>query len=107
MGRYRDAIKTLLGRSEAQIELAKMRAEFADLMLVVSNAMEKLKTATLKFARRDAAALGDSLTEEAPPVIPQENTKWGRRAAVMARRQPPTPLRKDADDVGSDQASEG
>ncbi len=107
MGRIHDLIKTLFGRSEPQIELARMRADFADLMLDVSNAMEKLKTAALKFAKRDSRAMGEVLEEPSvqSPIAPE--TKWSRRAAVMARRQAPQPLRKEPEDVSSDQASEG
>jgi len=107
MGRIHDMFKTLLGRSEAQVELGRMRADFSSLMLDVSNAMEKMKTATLKLAKRDTRALEAVLTEEVVQPLQQQDTKWSRRAAVMARRQPPLPLRKDAEDVGSDQASEG
>jgi len=107
MGRYRDAVRTLLGRSESQIELAKMRAEFADLMLVVSNAMEKLKTATLKFARRDAAALGDSLTEDPEVPSPEHSTKWDARAEVMKRGRRARTIQPEAADVSSDQSRTG
>lgn len=86
MGRVRDAVKTLLGRSEAQIELARMRADFADLMLEVSNAMEKLKMAAVKYAKRDARAMGEAL-EEHLPSPPEPNNKWTARAAVLARKR--------------------
>ena len=84
-----------------------MRADFASLMLDVSNAMEKLKTATLKLARRDARALEASLTEEVEQAIQPENSKWSRRAAVMARRQKPLPVQPEVTDERSDQASTG
>ena len=106
MGRIHDIVKTLFGRSEPQIDLAKMRADFADLMLDVSNAMEKLKTAALKFAKRDTRAMGEALEEPLDPPIP-ENNRWTRRAAVMARRQKPIPTPTEVPDVGSDQASTG
>jgi len=107
MGRVRDAVRTLWGRSQPQIELARMRADFTDLMLDVSNAMEKLKTASLKFAKRDARAMGDALeTRELEPPAAESN-KWSRRAAVMGRRARPLPPRKESEDVRSDQAGEG
>jgi len=84
-----------------------MRADFASLMLDVSNAMEKLKTATLKLARRDARALEATLTEEVEAIPPAENNKWTRRAAVMARRQKPLPVRSEEPDVSSDQERTG
>jgi len=106
MGRIHDIVKTLFGRSEPQIELAKMRADFADLMLDVSNAMEKLKTAALKFAKRDTRAMGEALEPDLS-AAPLESSKWTRRAAVMARRQKPIPMPTEEADVGSDQASTG
>lgn len=104
MGRLHDIIKTLLGRSEAQIELARMRAEFASLMLDVSNAMEKLKTASLKFAKRDTRAMGEAFDVPEAPVAPPANDKWARRAVVMGRRAQRSTATREQPDVSSDQS---
>jgi len=84
-----------------------MKADWSSLMLDVSNAMEKMKTATLKLARRETRALDDALTEEVVGQPPQENSKWSRRAAVMKRGSRPKAIQPEIEDERSDQASSG
>lgn len=93
MGRIRDAVKTLMGRSEAQIELGRMRADWTSLMLDVSNAMEKMKTAALKLAKRDARELGDTFAgEPARPSAEQPSGKWAMRAEILKRKKAGQPI---------------
>jgi len=82
-----------------------MRADFASLMLDVSNAMEKMKTATLKLAKRDTRALEAAFTEEEPVAGPVESSKWNRRAEILKRARK-LPTREELN-VSSDQASTG
>jgi hypothetical protein len=107
MGRIRDAVKTLLGRSQAQIELARMRADFADLMLEISNAMEKLKTASLKFAKRDTRAMGAAFEDRAEIPVGVTPDKWNRRGEIMRHRGQHLPTTKEPPDVSGDQDRAG
>jgi len=107
MGRIHDILKTFLGRSEAQVELGRMRADFSSLMLDVSNAMEKMKTATLKLAKRDTRALDAALTEDQEATPAEHATKWDARAEVMKRGRQHRTVKMEAPDVSSDQERTG
>lgn len=64
LGRILDAFRTLVGRSEAQIELARMRGQFLDIMVEVTSALEKMNAMQARFAKREARELAKSSEPE-------------------------------------------
>jgi len=100
MGRLRDAFRVLQGRSEAQVEIARMKTQWAALMLDVANLMDKLASMVGRLSKREGRKAAKKL-DPAPEVRNVESpvtTRWQRKAQLRRRRlgkeveeQPPEP----------------
>jgi len=75
LGRLHDTLKTLFGRSEPQIELARMRADWLLLWADVGDMLAKLSTAKATEAKRMARSITKKQANEEPqadlPPSPQ------------------------------------
>lgn len=80
MGRILDAYKVLVGRSERPSEVAKMRAEFTDLMVDVTSALEKLNAMAARLAKRESRALDRAAEAQSPPDNHQLELPVGTRS---------------------------
>jgi len=113
MGRIRDTFKTLLGRSEAQVEIARMRGQWAALQLDISNTMEKLEQLAGRLAKRESRAAARAVEAIAGPPVPEafedpiHGDRWYRKAEILRKRRGTKKngkKQREAVDVGSDQA---
>lgn len=70
IGRVRDTLRTLFGRSEVQIEMARMRADWLSMWGDVADMLGKLSTAKATEARRMARAETKKQTSEPQADLP-------------------------------------
>jgi len=102
--RIQDTLRTLFGRTEAQYELARMRAQWSDLLVDVTSMLEKLNTMAARFEKREARAreAADKAQLEIAPTTPLDH-KTDLYAKARRRRhargnggQPPSDQRREA-----------
>ncbi len=89
MGRLRDAYQALLGRTSTQVEIARMRTEWADLMLDVANLMDKLASMVGRFSKREVRKATKNLTPQPDARAAKSGfapTRWERKAELRRRR---------------------
>lgn len=88
MGRLRDAFRVLQGRSEAQIEITRMKTQWAELMLDVANLMDKLASMVGRLSKREGRKAAKKLEPTPEPVSTASvaTTRWERKAQLRRRR---------------------
>jgi len=86
MGRIHDAVQTLFGRSEAQYEIARIRAQWSDLALDIASTLEKLNTWSARQAKRESRAARTALADQVPALpLPPKLTVSERKAALRRK----------------------
>jgi len=92
VGRLRDAWHALAGRTTPQIEVARMKAEWAGLQIEILNTMEKLNQLAGRIAKRESRAAAKTLEAHAPdgespasdaPDAQIPSPRWGRKAEIL------------------------
>jgi len=88
MGRLRDAFRVLQGRSESQVEIARMKTQWAELMMDVANVMDKLASMVGRLSKREGRKAAKKLEPQPEPVstgaVP--TSRWARKAQLRRRR---------------------
>jgi len=87
MGRLRDSLHILLTGSTADVEIARMKTQFAALNIEIGNVMDKLGSKVGRMVKSDARAAKTQLAPE--PVaqeIPQPDNRQARKLLNRMRR---------------------
>ena len=87
MGRIRDAVRTLIWGAPIT-EVARMRAEWAALVMEVTNVLEQLNAWAARHAKREARQAKKRLAPEAPPEpsqLPLIPYQGDRKAQLRAK----------------------
>lgn len=88
MGRLRDALRVLQGRSESQVEIARMKTQWAGLMLDVANLMDKLASMVGRLSKRESLKATKKLEPKPEVAVVQGKPqgRWAQKAALRRRR---------------------